>query len=248
MSEIQPYSEHFPVLTGNIEQDTDELIGELKVGTIVVERGLARLYLVWLSNSYIQLVHPKNVCTKCGLEGLDKDNTCASCGGKMSVVEEPMFPTFESYVGHVSEQTGKSRQTIFNRLRTYRSLSDERGVHPGSVFALNMLSAGAARKLAAADEEDEYLTLVNNSWTDTVDKALGFESKKEALEFVKYDVLHEPKISSEFKSDKDIAVYLERDNGGEEYIVEQYNIVLEGNWSNGMLDWIGSKLGASRDS
>lgn len=238
-------NDNFPILSGDITEDTNTIIGELNVGDIVVERGMARLYLVWRTREFLSATISEYECTNCGFAGQDiTDEHCQHCGGIISESEVPVYPTLESYISYVSDETGKSRQTLFDRLRTYRVLSDERGVSPISVFMLNLLSSGAAKKLASANEKDSLITLVNDSWQDTVGAALEFDSKSQALQFVKYDVLHEPKISSEMVDSDTFIVYYERDDP-EQCTVDSYEVKLVGQWTESMVEWFCRKLGAS---
>ena len=132
-----------------------------------------------------------------------------------------------------------------NRIDQDHGLSDERGVDPGSVFELCLLSPGAAKKLSDAEEDNGYLTLVNNSWSDTVETALQQDTKSGALQFIKYDVLHEPKISAERVNDQDYTIYLEYFIDDEkEYVVEKYGIKLVGEWTEEMIQWFSNKVGA----
>ena len=240
----------FPALSGNIEADTEAIIGELAVGTIVTERGMARLYLVWRSRGFLNMLRMETRCSSCGLEfsdlGVD-DDPCPRCQGVVTSIDTPVFPTLETYLSYVADETGKSRQTLFNRLRVYRVLSDERKVDPAMVFELNLLSSGAASKLASASDDDPHLQLADNSWTETVNVALQQSSKGSALEYIKYDVLKEPKITTEQTDDDAFTVYREymiEDDQSDEYIVEQFEIKIVGNWPDQMLRWIVGKLGA----
>lgn len=245
MKALAKKNESFPALSGNIVEDTESVIGELAVGTIVVERGLARLYLIWRGKGFLDIKRHEYRCTACGLELIKEDDHCPRCGGTIFYQEVPVYPTLNDYVAFISDETGKSRQTLFNRLRVYRSLCDDRGTNPISVFELNLLSPGAAKRLADANEDDDKITLENNSWQDTVEKALSLDSKSMALEYVKYDVLHKPKISVEKDSDGSYTVYREFDGGGEEYTVEQYGFKLAGKWNDSMVEWLDRKIGAS---
>lgn len=235
---------NFPVLSGNIIEDTDAVISELNVGDVVVERGMARLYLIWLTRSFLDIHDEIYRCQACSFDGVKEDAACPRCGGILVMETMPRFPTLEEYLSFISDETGKSRQTLFSRLRVYRSLSGERSVNPTSVFLLNLLSSGAARKLAAASEDNPMLTLENDSWQDTVDMALSLDSRSMALEYIKYDVLHEPKISAERSGDNKFTVYHEQDHGGEEIVVDSYDVKLEGRWTEEMIEWFGKKLGA----
>lgn len=245
MKALAKKNESFPALSGNIVEDTDSVIGELAVGTIVVERGLARLYLIWRSKSFLEIKRVEYKCSVCKLELMEEDDHCPRCGGTILDQEIPVYPTLNDYVSFISDETGKSRQTLFNRLRVYRSLCDDRSVNPISVFELNLLSPGAAKRLADANEEDDKITLENDSWQDTVEKALSLDSKGMALEYVKYDVLHKPKISVEKDDGNAYTVYREFDGGGDEYTVEQYGFKLTGQWNESMVEWLDKKIGAS---
>jgi len=237
----------FPTLTGDIVEDTDTIIGELAVGNFVVERGMARLYMVWRSKLFLQLTSPESKCNSCGFVFDGADDTCPKCGGgTLSVSDIPVYPTLEAYLSYVADMTGKSRQTLFSRLKVYRVLCDDREVIPESAFKLLLLSSGAASKLASADEGSDNLALENNSWQDTVNKALDTGSKSGALEYIKYDVLRETKITSSF----DVAartgiVYREyTEDGGDQYVLEEYKFVLDGNWPDQVIDWFTKRLGS----
>lgn len=242
MNDIVKHKDNFPVISKDIVEQTGELVGELTVGNIVVERGLARLYLIWKSRLFLSAKRQEHRCTACGLEYVEPDDICQRCGGIIMTEEVPIYPTLESYISYIADETGKSRQTLFNRLKVYRVLGDERGVDPNLVFELNLLSSGAARKLAAASDDNGHVTLENNSWEDTVVTALKTESKSLALEYVKYDVLHEPKISVVANGEA-YTVLREYDNDDDTYAVEKYNLSLSGEWPEDMLDWLNGKLG-----
>lgn len=237
---LVPSAKDFPALSGVIEEDTGTIISELRVGRLVVETGLARLYLIWKSKEYLQATYPSRSCSACGLEASSGDKACISCGGIIEEEYKPIYPTLESYIEHLSIESGKSRQTLFNRLRAYRVLCDERGVDARLVFSLNVFSSGAASKLASADEDDPNLDLADGSWEKTVQTALMFETKADALSYVKYDVLHEPRIFSEEKGDK-ITVYKERMDGGD-LVVNEYSLRIGSGWTPEMLDWLRRQL------
>jgi len=251
-SDLVKADEHFPTITGNIEQDTETVIGELAVGTYVVERGLARLYMIWKTKKYLDLTSVEFTCKSCGLQypgeadGTEKDEVCVRCDSpNVEVAYVPIYPTLEAYVSHISDMTGKSRQTLFNRLKVYRVLCDERGSAPESVFKLNLLSSGAASKLASADSDDEHIVLEDDSWQATVDKALGTDSKSGALEYVKYDVLQETKITAVFDDAAKIGrVFREYHVEDDKYVLEEFKFVLEGKWPDQMREWIVKRLGA----
>lgn len=248
-SDIAKQDGNFPILSGDITQDTETVIGELAVGTVVVERGMARLYLIWRSREFLELFRKEFSCTVCGLSfaGIEDVNIpCPRCQGVVASQDVPVYPTLEAYLSHIADETGKSRQTLFNRLRSYRILSDERGVDPKKVFYLNLLSSGAASKLASVDENDEHLQLEDNSWESTVDAALQRGSKSAALEFIKYDVLRQQKISSEELGSGKYAVYREylADADDDGYIVDKFTLELVGDWPEQMRDWINRRLGA----
>ena len=250
-SELVKSSESFPTLTGDIVKDTDTIIGELAVGTYVVERGLARLYMVWKSKSFLDITTTEFTCKVCGLqytgEEFTNDEICPKCDNmNMLVQHQPMYPTLELYLAFVSDQTGKSRQTLFNRLKVYRVLCDERGVTPESVFRLTLLSSGAASKLASADDGANNIKLENDSWQDTVDTALSVGTKSGALQYVKYDVLLETRITSAYKStDNSITVYREyNDNENDQFVLEEFHFKLDGSWPDQVTEWLIKRLGA----
>ena len=237
----------FPTLTGDIVADTDTIIGELAVGTFVVERGMARLYMIWRSKLFLQLTSPVSKCLSCGLEFDGGDDACPRCDSmSLEVQQVPVYPTLEGYLSYVSEMTGKSRQTLFNRLRVYRVLCDEREVIPESVFKLMLLSSGAASKLASADEGGDNLKLENDSWQETVNKALATDSKSGALEYVKYDVLQETKITSFFDAvARTGVVYREYTKTNDDQLVlEEYKFALSGDWPDQVVEWFTKRLGA----
>ena len=239
----------FPAITGDIEQDTETLVSELAVGTIVVERGMARLYMVWKSRGFLNLLKPELVCKECNLEFATEPDgmICPRCQRKVASSNVPVFPTLEAYLSYIADETGKSRQTLFSRLKVYRVLADERGVNPARVFELNLLSSGAATQLARALEDDPHLNLENDSWADTVDVALSQSTKGAALEYVKYDVLKQPKIMVDQNDDETYTVYreyLSEDDLADEYVVEQYEIKASGKWPSEMKEWLTRKLGA----
>jgi len=243
---LVPAENNFPALAGNIDNDTEALVGELRVGNVVIERGWARLYLIWLSQSYLEAMHHTYKCSTCDLIVAEEkaDKPCPRCGSHILNIEVEIFPTLESYVQYVAEETNKSRQTIFNRLGTYRKLCDERGVSPPQVFSLNLISSGAARKLASADEDDPAIKLVNNSWADTVDAALAFDNKGQALAFIKHDVLNEPRYTAEFSDIEgtEITIYRETYPDDEDLLVEDFKVGLKGEWPDDMIKWLSRKL------
>ena len=65
-SDLVKADESFPVLTGDIVQDTETIVGELAVGAYVVERGMARLYIVWKTKLFLNLTTARFTCTSCG--------------------------------------------------------------------------------------------------------------------------------------------------------------------------------------
>jgi len=241
-------AEGFPVLSGDIVKDTETIIGELAVGNYVIERGMARLYLVWLTREFLNVTESQCLCPTCGLTFEDdgKTLTCPRCESIVTKKELPLYPTLEAYISHVSDMTGKSRQTLFSRLRVYRVLCEERGVDPSTVFELNLLSSGAASRLASADEDDEHLSLVNDSWNETAAMALEMGTKSGALEYIKYDVLHRPKISAEITmATKSIKIYREYHMPEEDqYVLEEYGMHLDGEWPEQVMDWLTKRLGA----
>lgn len=237
----------FPTITGNIAEDTDTIINELAVGTFVVERGMARLYMIWKSKLFLQLTSPEARCISCGLVFDGEDDSCPRCdGSNLDVQQKPIYPTLEAYLSYVSDMTGKSRQTLFSRLKIYRVLCDERDVIPESVFKLNLLSSGAASKLASADEDGDNLKLEDNSWQATVDKALATESKSAALEYIKYDVLQETKITSVFNSASMTCIvyreYVKANN--DQLVLEEYKFALSGEWPEQVTEWLTRRLGS----
>lgn len=239
----------FPFLSGDIAADTNTIIDELAVGTFVIERGMARLYLIWKTKGFLKLLTKEIRCSTCGLELSDAGQVgaiCPRCQSKVVEKDVPMFPTLEDYLSHIADKTGKSRQTLFNRLKVYRVLAEERGVNPALVFELNLMSSGAASKLASANDDTPYLELENGSWSDTVEVALSQDSKGGALAYVKYDVLKEPKISVDGNTDGSFTVYREylEDGDEPEYIVEQFSIKATGEWPDEMMSWLYKKLGA----
>lgn len=244
-SELIKRGEGFPALSGNIVEDTETIIGELAVGTFVVERGMARLYLVWLSKAFLGIAQDQYTCLSCGLSDPDSGDQCLRCGAQVVEDSIPLYPTLELYLAYVSEMTGKSRQTLFSRLRVYRVLCEERGANPESVFNLNLLSSGAASKLASADEGDNHIVLENDSWQETVERALGMDSKSGALEYIKYDVLLETRITSTFREkDNSVRVYREYHAQEDQYVLEEYRLTLDGEWPGQVRDWLVKRLGA----
>jgi hypothetical protein len=242
MQAIVPANENFPALSGNFESDTAELIGELKVGKIVIERGWARFYLIWKGKLFLEPKQDVSVCDACGLEVSDDLKFCPRCGGHIVIKEALMFPTLEAYVDLVSQETGKSRQTIFNRLGTYRRLCDEKGANPIDVFAMNLISSGAARKLSTA-EDDGTVNLVNDSWQDTIVTALSYDSKSEMLKFIAHDVMNEPQYHTELSASGDeLRIYRETYPVDGDAVVEQYDLRMEGDWPEDMLKWLGRKI------
>jgi len=237
----------FPTLTGNIVEDTDTIIGELAVGNFVVERGLARLYMVWKMKAFLQLTAPESTCKSCGLVYSGEEDDCPRCdGSNIEVQQVPIHPSLESYLSYVSDMTGKSRQTLFNRLKVYRVLCDERGVIPETVFRLTLLSSGAASKLASADDGSDNIALEEDSWQKTVDKALSIDSKSGALEYVKYDVLKETKITSSFDTAARSGVVFREytaDND-DQLVLEEYKFALSGDWPEQVVEWFTKRLGA----
>jgi len=242
MNAIVPTNENFPALTGDINEDTSSLLGELTVGNMVIERGWARLYLIWSTKSFLKATATTYSCGVCGLLVTEEEKQCPRCAGNIVSKEEKIFPTLESYVRYIAEESGKSRQTIFNRLGTYRSLSDEKNVNPIKVFALNLVSPGAARKLATADEDQPDIKLVNNSWEETVDAALSFDSKSSALDFIKHDVLNEPKMYAELTGDDEITIYRETYPDDSDILVEDFVVKIAGEWPQDMVEWLSRKL------
>ena len=64
--ELALANEGFPALSGKIVEDTELIISELAVGTFVVERGMARLYLVWLTRAFLGIEQSQCTCLSCG--------------------------------------------------------------------------------------------------------------------------------------------------------------------------------------
>lgn len=242
-NELVAVQNNFPTLVGEIEEDTATLINELQVGNVVIERGWARLFLIWKDNLFLNATYVMNICNACNTEVPDGHSACARCESSDIVKDvRYRFPTLESYVEFVSRSTGKSRQTIFNRLRTYRVLSEERSVAPSYVFEMNLISSGAAQKLASA-EELESINLINDSWEDTVVAALSHDSKTEMLRFIKHDILNEPSYYSELSIDEmSISVFRETYPEDGEAILEGYELALLGTWPEHMLDWLKRRL------
>ena len=251
-SDLVNTNESFPVLTGDIVQDTETIVGELAVGAYVVERGMARLYIVWKTKLFLDLTMKRFTCLTCGFVfdanvELDMEyEDCPKCNNDDVIPEDlPLYPTLEAYLSYISDLTGKSRQTLFNRLKAYRVLCDERGVNPEHVFKLMLLSSGAATKLATADDGSDNVALENDSWQDTVERALGTGSKSGALEYVKYDVLRETKITSAFDAAKNtITVFREYNVEEDQFTLEEYKLVLSGEWPEQVLDWLVKRLRA----
>lgn len=249
-SDLVKAKEAFPTITGDIVQDTDTVISELAVGNYVVERGLARLYMIWKTKSFLGLTTNEYSCQTCKFVFTSDEDVaiCPRCNSDvLSLSQVPIHPTLESYLSHISDMTGKSRQTLFNRLKVYRVLCDERGATGESVFELIMLSSGAASKLAAADDDDPSIALENNSWQETINVALSQDSKSAALEYVSYDVLRQTKITSVIKeATMTGTVYREYyvDDEKDEYVLEGYNFVLDGEWPDQVLDWFSRRIGA----
>jgi hypothetical protein len=242
MQAIVPADENFPALSGDFENDTTALIGELKVGKVVIERGWARFYLIWKGRKFLDATHMITVCSSCDLEVPEDVKSCPRCGAHTVTKEQPIFPTLEAYVDFIASETGKSRQTIFNRLGTYRRLCDEKGVSAIDVFAMHLISSGAARKLSTAEENGGTVTLVNNSWQDTIAAALSYDSKSEMLRFIRHDVMNEPVFVSELSNGGAITIYKEIYPANEDAIVEEYKLSLTGEWPEEMLKWLGRKI------
>lgn len=252
-SELTKADQSFPAITGNIEKDTETIVSELAVGTYVVERGMARLYLVWKTKTFLNLTAVQFTCKSCGFvyegEEFSDDEFCPRCeSGNTEATYVPLFPTLEAYLSHVADMTGKSRQTLFSRLRVYRVLCEERGVLPESVFKLTLLSSGAASKLASADEDADNVELKNDSWQETVDTAIGVGTKSGALEYIKYDVLKETKITAVISlATKSGTVFREYNDGEDKFVLEEYKFVLSGEWPDQVTDWLVGKLGAKAE-
>jgi len=238
-------ADNFPVLSGDIYQETDAVVAEIGVGRIVEERGMARLYLIWQANKFLDATTDWVQCDTCGdsfpqdlvKEG-DKSfagQPCLKCGvGEYKQTEKKSFPTLESYLEHISEVTGRSRQTLFNRIRVYDRLI-KRDVLAESIFSLNLISAGAGRLLADADDDDDPLNLVNDSWQDTVDTAIATDHKGGALSFIKYEVLGKPRITTEMEGDDTILVVVEENLGAEDHILKQYKLKIVGEWPESLV-------------
>lgn len=237
-----PATENFPLIEGTIDQETQSLIGELRVGKIVSERGWARLYLIWKDKLYLSASRSIFFCNKCMAELSDMGLNCPNCGsadiGKRAV---PVWPTLESYIAFLVDNTGKARQTILNRLGTYRRLCDERGVSPVDVFAMHLISSGAANKLSRADEKN--VTLVDDSWEKTIGHAISLGGKGEVLRFIAHDVLREPSFYSE-RNENAITIYRETYPAEEDIVVDEFHLTV-GNlddWDDDMVAWLERKL------
>ena len=242
MNAIVPADENFPALSGDFESDTAALIGELKVGKVVIERGWARFYLIWKGRSFLNVKHTITVCSTCELEVPEDVKSCPRCGAHTVTKEQPIFPTLEAYVDYIANETGKSRQTIFNRLGTYRRLCDEKGVSAVDVFAMHLISSGATRKLSTADENGGTVSLVNDSWPDTIAAALSYDSKTEMLKFIRHDVMNEPYYLAEINGEGAITIYKETYPADEDAVVEEFKLKLLSEWPEDMLKWLGRKI------
>lgn len=235
MNEIVKKVDTFPVLSGNIKEDTQTIVSEMGVGKLIEERAWARLWLVWSKKSYMKWKVVYCTCQSCNDEypladdDDECDDVCPKCGAdSFEKVEKPRFPTLDSYVDYICEETGRSRQTVFNRVGTFSGLN-ERGVDDELIFQLNLISSGAARMLANADEDDA--NLVNDSWEDTVFSAISTGNKTQALELIKHEVLNKPRIRTEFDGEDTITIEVERNLGQpDDYILEKYVAKLQGEW------------------
>ena len=85
----------------------------------------------------------------------------------------------------------------------------------------------------------------NDSWQDTVERALAADSKSGALEYVKYDVLRETKITSSYNAAKGtVTVFREYNVEEDQFTLEEYKLVLNGEWPEQVLDWLVRRLRA----
>ena len=235
---VKENGESFPALIGDIHEDTTAILTEIGVGRVVTERGFARFHLVREDQSYLKWEDEFIVCDVCGEdhvleEGMDE--VCPFCDSKsVQVTQRKRFPTLEDYVMFVAERSGLSRQTIFNRLKTYKVLTG-RKVDQVSVFRLNLLSSGAASMLANVDDGEEVF-LVDDSWPKTVQTALDTEDKSEALFFIKHSVLNKPRYTTDIE-DQRIILYVERDLAkGDGIAVEKYQLEMIGEWPEEMCE------------
>lgn len=235
----------FPVITGDLEQDTGRIIESIRVGTREVEAGMAALYLVYKRKEYLSAMHEYKICSACAFEPiLDTDKACPRCGGIAVVEQRPLFPTLESYIQYIANESGQSRQTLFNRIKVYRILSDDSGVDMNAVFALNMLSSGAGKLLADAIDNGEDMRLRNGAVADTVVQALESESKADAVSYIRHDVLGRPRFSAEDEGDGvHLVVYKEDYSDAENTRIENKRVHLVGDWDEESRRWIKTKLG-----
>jgi len=234
----------FPVITGDLEQDTGRIIESIRVGTREVEAGMAALYLVYKRKEYLSAMQEYKACSACGFEPiLETDKACPRCGGVAVIGQRPMFPTLESYIQYVANESGQSRQTLFNRIKIYRILSDESGVDMNIIFALNMLSSGAGKLLADAIDSGEDIRLLNGNVTETVARALDADSKSEAVAYIRHDVLGRPRFSAEDEGDGIHLIVYKEDYSDTEPRIENKRVHLVGDWDEESKNWIKSKLG-----
>lgn len=177
--------------------------------------------------------------------------TDASTGTKM-------FGTWEEFITSISDVTGRGRQTIFNRVKTYSQLqllgyTDEEmiGMMTKAPFiyqrALSYLMdfdvrTGEVRGLHYTDlgyEENEDLVL--SEMKEIIDSLSSFERGKEALQYIETDILMHPAVSVKL-SEKEIIVYwtiFQKDQNGV-VIPTVDHAVFEAGYS--VPDWVMEKV------
>ena len=234
---LQVTNHEFPSLS-SIQDDTEKIIKYIAVGQVAVERGLALLWLVWRERKFLEIVETTVQCGTCGFVANSDETVCPRCGAdNLNEVQMPVYPTVRSYVEYISEQTGRSAPTIWSRLSVYTAL-DNKGVNPSDVYRLNMLSPGAARELAKCD--DDPPGLVNGSYQDTVVATLSMPSRKDALDFVRHDVLRKPKITA--RADNDNVIVVEKEDPGDDLMVIQKATITINSGDDDIRHWIFSRL------
>ena len=134
-----------------------------------------------------------------------------------------IFGTWEEFISAVSSVTGRGRQTIFNRVKTYAQLQilgydDEEMINMMTKApfiyqrALSYLMdfdvrSNEIKQIHYADIDfEENPDLVISDVKEIIDSLSSFEKGKEALEYIETDILMNPIVNIDV-NDRDITVY-----------------------------------------
>jgi hypothetical protein len=183
---------------GDVVHEMEMIVEEYSLGSALKERALFRLWRVWRSSSYLDII-----------DG-DED-------GYSSI---PMYPTWGKFVKDFIVPSGISKSTMYSRLRSYSILewlgysheeilemmSRSSVLYGQSVNLLvdwdlveNVPKRIKAESIGSLENEEEAISNVR----DVIDNSDAYDRVLDAVDHVKRDIIGEPNVTA-WMSDNEI--------------------------------------------